>query len=100
VGKTQQVKGQDGRYYAVKTLIDGYEITAPDGDVLTFVYDKTNDSWSKIQNGKTTEILRFNEDGTVKMTLPAGEKIDVALNAAGVEDVRAAVATDNFWAMR
>ena len=100
VGKTQQVKGQDGRYYAVKTLIDGYEITAPDGDVRTFVYDKTNDSWSKIQNGKTTEILRFNEDGTVKMTLPAGEKIDVALNAAGVEDVRAAVATDNFWAMR
>ena len=100
VGKTQQVKGQDGRYYAVKTLSDGYEITAPDGDVLTFIYDKNNDSWSKIQDGKTTEILRFNADGTVKVSLPGGDKMDVALNSEGVDQVRTAVETGYYWAMR
>ena len=100
VGKTQQVLGEDGRYYAVKTLTDGYEITAPDGDVLTFIYDKDTDSWSKIQDGKTTEILRFNEDGSVKVALPSGDKMDVALSQEGIDEVRTAVMTEGFWAMR
>jgi len=100
VGKTQQVKGEDGRFYAVKTLSDGYEITVPEGDVLTFIYDKETDSWSKIQDGKTTEILRFNEDGTVKVSLPSGEQMDVALNESGVNEVREAVMAEGFWAMR
>ena len=36
VGKTQKVMGQDGRIYAVKTLKNGYEVTAPDGIVTLF----------------------------------------------------------------
>ena len=31
IGKTQQVMGQDGRYYAVTTLKNGYEVKAPTG---------------------------------------------------------------------
>lgn len=35
VGKTQKILGGDGRYYAVKTLEDGYEITTPDGEMIS-----------------------------------------------------------------
>ena len=100
VGKTQQVAGQDGKYYAVKTLKDGYEITKPDGEMLQFLYDKTTDSWSQVVNGKQTEIFRFNEDGTIKTTLPNGEQMNVALNESGLYQVRMAVNEGTYWAMR
>jgi len=99
-GKTKHVLGEDGRYYAVKTLKDGYEITKPDGEMLKFVYNKTDDSWSQVENGKCTEILRFNPDGTVKATLPNENKMDVSLNDQGVYQVRMAVNDGTYWAMR
>ena len=40
VGKTQQVLGPDGKYYAVKTLKEGYEITKPDGEKLLLLTTK------------------------------------------------------------
>lgn len=100
IGKTKNVMGEDGRMYAVKTLKDGYEITKPDGGVVLFVYDKTEDSWSQIEDGKRTEIFRFNADGTIKATLPDGNQMDVSLNEQGVHDVRMAVNGGTYWAMR
>lgn len=100
VGKTRQVMGQDGRYYAVKTLEDGYEITKPDGEMLRFVYDKATDSWAQISNGEVRELFRFNQDGTVKVTLPSGDKMDVAANDAGLFSVREAVNGGTYWACR
>ena len=41
--KTTTIKGQDGRFYAVKTLKDGYEIKSPDGAVKVNVNGKTLD---------------------------------------------------------
>jgi len=98
-GKTQQVMGSDGRYYAVKTLIDGYEITTPEGQMLKFIYDKQNDAWMQVQNGETKEMFRFNEDGTIKVNTPKG-KMDVALNEEGLSQVQMAMSNGNFWAMR
>lgn len=100
VGKTQEVMGQDGRYYAVKTLKDGYEIKSPDGDVLKFLYDSKTDSWSQVENGETKEIFRFNDDGTIQATLPAGGQINVKPDAAGLFEARMAVNGAAMWAMR
>lgn len=100
IGKTQQVKGEDGRYYAVKTLKEGYEITKPDGQVINFVYNKADNSWSKVENGQAKEIFRFNDDGTIKAVLPDGKTMDVALNPAGAYQVRTAMNGGVFWAMR
>lgn len=100
VGKTKKVMGEDGRYYAVKTLKDGYEITKPDGEVVVFVYDKAEDSWSQLEDGKRTELFRFNADGTIKATLPDGNQMDVSLNEQGVHDVRMAVNGGTYLAMR
>jgi hypothetical protein len=100
VGTTKQVMGQDGKYYAVTTKADGYDIKLPTGEIVTFVYDKKNDSWSQIQEGKETEIFRFNPDGTIQATLPNGKKMNVTNDEAGVFQVRMAVNDGVFFASR
>ena len=56
VGTTQEVLGKDGRYYAVTTLSDGYEVKCPDGETIRFVYDRTTDSWSQVQDGRSIKV--------------------------------------------
>ena len=100
VGETKQIMGQDGKYYAVTTKADGYDILLPTGETITFVYDKKNNSWSQIQEGRKTEIFRFNQDGTIHATLPNGKKMNVTNDEAGVYEVRMAVNDGVFFASR
>lgn len=100
VNTIQQVKGQDGRYYAVKTLKNGYEVKSPTGEKTLFIHNANNDSWSMTQNGVTKEIIRFNADGTIQATLQNGEKLNVSNDEAGVMQVREAVYNENCYAMR
>lgn len=90
VGKTQKITGQDGRIYAVKTLKNGYEVTAPDGIVTLFTYNKAENSWSMSQNGQTREIFRFTEDGkSIRMDVN-GQDREFALNEQGVANAEMA----------
>jgi len=100
INQIQNVKGQDGRYYAVKTLKDGYEVKAPNGEVTLFTHDSKTESWSITQNGVTKEIIRFNADGTIQATLQSGEKMTVSNDEAGMMKVREAVYNDNCYALR
>ena len=99
VGETQKILGGDGRYYAVTNLKNGYEITTPDGEMMQFLYDRENNAWMQVQNGEVKEMFRFNEDGTVKVNTPAGQK-DVALDEAGLYQVQMAFSGGNYWACR
>ena len=63
VGKTVEVQGQDGRYYAVTTLKDGYSIKKPTGEVIKFIYNKDTKTWQEEENGIVTDLFRFNDDG-------------------------------------
>lgn len=87
----QVVKGQDGRYYAVKTLKNGYEVKAPDGQITLFIHDAENDSWTMKQNGLTREIFRFNADGTIQAVIGDGDTIKVTNDAIGLQQVQEAV---------
>ncbi|MBF1055156.1 MAG: DUF3332 domain-containing protein [Prevotellaceae bacterium] len=100
IGKTKQVMGEDGRYYAVKTLKNGYEITSPEGEKQLFTYDKASNSWVESQGGKTQELFRFNSDGTVRVVLPSGKAMDVSLNNEGINELRGAMSVDALWAKR
>ena len=101
VGKTKMVKGQDGRYYAVKTLENGYEVKAPTGEITMFIHNDADDSWSMQQNGQVTELFRFNQDGTIEANVLNGKTITVTQDQAGVDRVREAVMGDgNFFALR
>ena len=81
------------------TLSNGYEVKNPDGEVIRFVYDKKTDSWSQVQEGKKTEIFRFNADGTIQANLRNGNTIKVRPDAAGVFETRMAVSGANFYAL-
>ena len=100
VGTVQKVTGKDGLIYAVKTLRNGYEVTSPNGEVVSFIYDKKTNSWSQEQNGKKVEIFRFNDDGTIQARLSDGETIRVNPDEAGVFETRMAVKGARFWACR
>ena len=98
IGKTQQVMGQDGRYYAVTPLKNGYEIKAPTGEITYFIHNAENDSWSMEQNGVQKEIFRFNSDGTIQSQIN-GETKNFTLNEAGVAEARMAANDGLFFAM-
>ena len=100
IGKTQSVMGQDGRLYAVKTLKNGYEITAPNGEMTQFIYNKKNNSWSMSQNGSTKEIFRFNEDGKSIKVVMNGEERDLTLNEQGVIDAEYLSSAGLYYAAR
>ncbi len=100
VGKTQNVMGQDGRLYAVKTLKNGYEVTAPNGEITLFTYNKKDNSWSMSLNGFTKEIFRFNEDGQSIKVEMNGESHDFTLNEQGVRDAEFAACNGLYFAAR
>ncbi|MBR6262218.1 MAG: DUF3332 domain-containing protein [Prevotella sp.] len=101
IGKTQNIMGSDGVLYAVKTLRNGYEITAPSGEIVHFLYDKKNDSWSVSQNGIVKEVFRFNEDGKSIKVNVGGESRDFTLNEQGVNEAMTTVAANGrFFAFR
>jgi hypothetical protein len=99
-GQVKTVMGQDGRYYAIKTLMNGYEVKSPTGEKTLFIHNDQNDSWSMTQNGITKEIIRFNADGTIQATLQNGEKLTVSNDEAGLMQVREAVYNENCYALR
>ena len=99
-GQVNTVMGQDGRYYAIKTLKNGYEVKSPTGEKTLFIHNDQNDSWSMTQNGITKEIIRFNADGTIQATLQNGEKLAVSNDEAGLMQVREAVYNENCYALR
>ena len=98
IGKTQQVMGQDGRYYAVTTLKNGYEVKAPTGEITNFIHNDENNSWSVEQDGVVKEIFRFNNDGSIQANIN-GETKNFTLNEAGVYNARMAANNDVFFAM-
>lgn len=98
---TTTIKGQDGRYYTVKTNRQGYEITSPTGEVTKLIHDEKADSWSMVQNGVVTEIFHYNADGTVTANLKNGKQITVNQDEAGLNQVRqATMGGDVFFAAR
>lgn len=100
IGKTQQVLGGDGRYYAVTTTKNGYEVKAPSGEVSYFTYDKKTDAWTLTQNGETRELFRFNQDGTITTVVANGEQLTVTPDEAGLWKVRTVMGGGYFFAMR
>ena len=96
IGKTQQVMGQDGRYYAVTTLKNGYEVKAPTGEITYFIHN--DDSWSMEQNGVQKEIFRFDEKGNIQANIN-GETKAFTLNETGVYQARMIAGDGVFFAM-
>lgn len=98
VGKTYNVKGDDGVTYAVTILRNGYDVKTPAGEHVKFIHDDSTDAWSVTADGKTTELIRFNENGIVAANI-AGTTINITNDEAGFQQLRNTV-NGNCWAMR
>lgn len=100
VGKTRNIKGDDGLMYAVKYLENGYQITKPDGSVFYFTYNKQENTWYMNAEGKEQKVIHFNGDGSVKAFLSNGLTADVTLDTAGVYEVRQLQAGTSYFMAR
>lgn len=99
-GDIRKVQGENGNYL-VETLENGYSISKEGEDLsMQLVYDRNLQTWNVVSEGVSTELMRMNGDGTVRMSLPDGESMDVALNAQGVSAARQAVMTGTCYAAR
>lgn len=67
IGTTEEVLGKDGRYYAVTTLKDGYEVKNPDGEVIRFVYDKKK---TRGRRCRTERRLRYSDSTRMALYRP------------------------------
>lgn len=81
-GETKTIKGENGEYL-VKTNENGYQIIQGE-ESMDLVYNQENNSWNAVVNGQSTELLRFNENGTV--TLSNGKT--VTMDAIGMMTAR------------
>ena len=75
IGKTKNIKGDDGLMYAVKYLKNGYEITRPNGTVFYLTYNKAENNWymNENENGKENKLIHFNEKRNNKGILKTTE---------------------------
>ena len=93
VGETKTVKSENGEFL-VKTTENGYNVTNGEESV-DFVYNKANNSWNVASDGKTTELMHINADGTA--TLCNGKT--VTIDAAGLMAARQPI-NNSFLASR
>jgi len=80
--QVKTIEGKDGQYI-VESNENGYVITKGEESVA-LVYNAENDSWNMVSGEKSSELLHFNQNGTV--TLANGKT--VTLDAAGVMAAR------------
>lgn len=82
-GIIKQVQGENG-VYTVETLENGYNITDENGNLVSFVYDKKSNTWSSVEAGKTTKLVKIGEDGNAIVYLPNGDEQKVELSVQGI----------------
>jgi nuclear transport factor 2 (NTF2) superfamily protein len=98
VGETKTVKGKNGNYI-VKNLENGYSITK-DGQTADLIYNQEANTWSIVDNGISTELLKINNDGTANLFLANGETMNVTMDAQGVMEARQAMTNNVYFALR
>lgn len=86
VGETKRMKGSNGDIYAITNTKDGYKIVDETKNVeCELLYNQKNKTWSAAIDGKTYELVKLNDDGTVSLNMQNGKYFTVTPDAAGVE---------------
>ena len=88
-GVVKQVQGENG-IYTVETLENGYDIKNEKGESAQFIYEKDTNTWSLVENGKSTDVLTM-VDSEHAIVYVNGEAKNVELSSAGVLALRQSV---------
>lgn len=100
IGTVKEVKGENGNYL-VKTNANGYTITKKgEKQSVDLVFNKEDKTWSATADGKSFELIKMNEDGTIKVNLQDGNSINVTPDAKGLTAARIASNNSVFFATR
>ena len=86
--------------YAITTTKNGYEVKNDKGELVNFIYDKANKTWTVESNGMSQVLLKFNEDQTVQVYLQNGKTMNVQLNEEGTTALRQLVEGNAFYAFQ
>lgn len=82
---TQEIQGENGDIYLVKSDKDGYTITnTADNSTIGFVFDSNDNSWSVSANGETTKFMTFVDENHVQLPGIDGNDMIIELSQAGV----------------
>lgn len=77
---------EHGNYY-LHADANGYEITSPDGNNLTFSFDADSQTWSFSKNGSEKfDFLKFKDADHVQILNSYGEFVDVEVSRQGVDE--------------
>lgn len=93
-GIVKKVQGENG-IYTVETLENGYDVKDENGHAAQFIYNKETNTWSLVENEKSTKVLTFVDSENAIVYLPNGAEQKVAISEAGVLAFRQSI--DNAY---
>ncbi|MCH5228223.1 MAG: DUF3332 domain-containing protein [Muribaculaceae bacterium] len=79
------IKTEHGDYQLYADA-NGYKVTSPDGNLISFDFDIDNQTWSfRMDEGEKTEFLKFKDADHVEILNGEGNFVDVELSREGVD---------------
>ena len=99
-GTVKEIQSENGKYL-VTTTKDGYSIEKEgEENPIELKFNGEEQSWNVVSNGKTYEILKLREDGTVDMNLQNGQYLNVTPDAQGVKQAHDMIMSTTYYAAR
>jgi len=98
-GIVKKVQGENG-IYTVETLDNGYKIQNEEGQEMNLVYDKSTNTWNAVADGKTTKLVKMDDDNKAIVYLPNGQEKSVELSNNGVLEFRQAAESSIYFAAK
>lgn len=89
--RNQVIKTENGDYF-INAREDGYNITSPDGNHLSFNFDEETQTWSfNLNDGENTDFLKIKDQNHVQVLNQEGIFVDVELSRQGVDKYAASL---------
>lgn len=98
-GIVKKVQGENG-VYTVETLENGYKIQNEEGQQMNLVYDKGTNTWNAVADGKTTKLIKIENEGKAIVYLPNGVEKNVNISNEGVLELRQSVENSIYFAAK
>lgn len=97
---TKVIDTDQGRYY-IACDGNGYDITAPNGDVVRLDFETETQTWGvKIGEGEVLPFMTMIDDSHVKMITPTGDFRLVDLSQEGVLAYKESLQNHGYMALR
>lgn len=73
--------------YRILADENGYKIDSPDGNILHFIFDQKNQTWSfSLNDNEPSEFLKFKDANHIEIINQSGDFVDVELTREGVDN--------------